>query len=325
MSLLEQMRISTRLIIAGLAVLLGLMVISGYTLMQIKTEAFDAHKSRIKDQIEVSKGIIGNYQKLEADRKLSREEAQLQAREALRSLRFGNGDYYFLYDFEARTLVTADPKAEGTVMLGKTDAKGFKLWDAFVEIGKGLGSGYVEYWFPRAGETEPKPKLAYVLAIPEWNWIVGTGVYVDDVDATINRAALRYSILSFVVLAVVMALGLLVSRSVVTQLGGEPQEVTENMRRIASGELGIEIILKKDDTSSLMFSLTQMQTKLINITSAIKDNASSLTGQVQDFDGVAKSYAETKSDTDLFNLNRVVKKLGKTADILGKSIARFRL
>ena len=321
----ERMRVSTRLVIAGLAVFLGLALIASYTLMQIRAEAIDAHSTRIKDLVESSKGIIGNYQKLEADKKLSRDEAQLQAKEALRSLRFGNDDYYFLYDFEGRALMVAgNPKIEGQVLLDKTDAGGFKLWQAIVEKGK-AGNGYFDYVFPRAGQTESKPKRGYVIGIPEWKWIVGTGVYIDDVDAAVKKAAFNYALLSVLVLVVVAILGVLVSRSIVNQLGGEPQDAADSMKKIASGDLGVEIALKKDDSNSLMASLKLMQMKLINITSAIQDNASTLTSQVQNFDGVAKSYAESKSVEDLSDLNRAVKKLGKTADILGKSISRFKL
>jgi methyl-accepting chemotaxis protein len=322
----ERMRVSARLLIAGFSVFLGLAVIASYTLMEIRSEAIDAHTTRIKDLVESSMGIVGNYQKLEADKKLSREEAQLQAKEALRTLRFGNDDYYFLYDFEGRALMVAgNPKIEGQVMLGKTDVKGFKLWDAFVAIAKGPGKGSVEYWFPRAGQTEPKPKLAYLSAIPEWQWIVGTGVYIDDVDAAVRKAAINYVVLSLIILAAAAALGVLVSRSIVNQLGGEPQEAADSMRRIAGGDLGIEITTKEDDDKSLMASLKLMQLKLVNITSTIQENASTLSSQVQSFDGVAKTYAESKSVEDLSDLNRAAKKLGKTADMLNKSISRFRL
>jgi hypothetical protein len=68
-----------------------------------------------------------------------------------------------------------------------------------------------------------------------------------------------------------------------------------------------------------------MQLKLKNITASIQDNTASLTEQVQVFDEVAKSYAESRSEDEFNALTRCVKKLGKTADILGKSIARFKM
>ncbi len=259
-----QMRVRTRLVVSGLIVLLGLVLSAGYTLWQIRTDALAAHDVRIRNIVEVSRGIVAHYQKLEAGQKLSREEAQLQAREALRSPRFGADDYFFIYDYEGRALMVAGaPKIEGQVMLGNTDKKGFKLWDRFVEIGKGPGQGYTDYWFPRAGQTEPKPKRAYLLNIPEWQWIIGTGVYVDDVDEMVKQAALRYGLLSFLILAVVAAVLVMVSRSIVMQLGGEPATAIALMSRAAAGDLTVDVQSTAkgsimDSAAAMLGSIRQM-------------------------------------------------------------------
>lgn len=321
----KRMRVSARLVVIGISVLVGLVLIAGYTLVQIKTEALAAHSERIKHLVEVSKGIVANFQKLEAQGLLSREDAQQQAKEALRSLRFGKNDYFFLYNYDGRGLMIAgSPKIEGQLMLGKTDAAGFLLWDALVARGK-EGGGYFDYVFPRAGQTVSKPKRGYVLGIPEWQWIVGTGVYVDDVDEAVNKAALRYGIASLLVMAVLALFSLRVSRSIVSQLGGEPQYAAECMRKIAGGDLGVDIVLAKDDNDSLMASLKVMQMKLKNITAAIQENSLALSERVQGFESVAKTYTGTRSDTDFISLRQAANKLGKTADVLDKSIARFKL
>jgi methyl-accepting chemotaxis protein len=321
----KRMRVSARLVVAGVAVFIGLTLISGYTLVQIRRDALTAHSERIKHLVEVSKGVIGNYQKLEAQKILSREDAQQLAKEALRSPRFGADDYFFIYDYDGRALMVAGkPSIEGEVMLGKTDAAGFKLWEALVAAGK-AGSGYFDYVFPRAGGTESQPKRGYVMGIPEWKWIVGTGVYIDDVNKAVNEAALRYGALSLLVLTALATISLFVSRSVISQLGGEPHDAAESMRKIANGDLGVEIVLAKDDNSSLMASLKVMQMKLKNITSAIQENATEMADKVRGFDAAATAYTETRTEEDMANLQRAVKKMGKTADILEKSISRFKL
>ena len=271
---LERMRVSSRLVFAGLAVFLSLAMIAGYTLVHIKSDALAAHSERIKDLVEASKGIIGNFQKLEADKTLTREEAQLQAKEALRSLRFGRDDYYFLYDFDGRAVMVAgNPKIEGQVLLDKTDAAGFKLWEAIVARGK-AGSGYFDYVFPRAGQTESKPKRGYVIGIPEWKWIVGTGVYVDDVDDAVKKAALSYALMSLLALAVVAVVGVLVSRSIVKQLGGEPGEAISLMSRVAAGDLTVEI--KSSSKGSILDSAGEMVHAIRRMVSEIGLSSSKL-------------------------------------------------
>ncbi len=286
---IERMRVSTRLLFAGLAVVLGLTLVGAYTVTKIRSEALTAHSDRIKNLVEVSTGIIGNYQKLEADKKLSREEAQLQAKEALRSPRFGNDDYYFIYDFDGRALMVAgNPKIEGQVLLDKTDAAGFKLWEALVARGKS-GQGYFDYVFPRAGQTESKPKRAYVIGIPEWQWIVGTGVYVDDVDEAVKKAALNYAWVSLLVFIVVGAVGFLVSRSIVKQLGGEPATAIDLMSRAAEGDLTVEV--HSPYKGSILDSAGVMVRSIRNMVTEISQNSTRLTQDTERISAASRDVA----------------------------------
>jgi len=272
---LERMRVSSRLIIAGIAVVVGLALITGYTVTQLRSDALVGHSERIKHLVEAARGLVGNYQKLEVDQKLTREEAQLQAKEALRSLRFANNDYFFIYDFDGRgVMVAGSPKIEGQVMLDKTDARGFKLWQAIVAAGK-AGSGYFDYVFPRAGQTVSKPKRGFVIGIPEWQWIVGTGVYVDDVDSAVSHAALKYGLMSLLVIGVVAAIAFRVSRSIVRQLGGEPATAIDLMSRAAAGDLTVEV--SSTAKGSILDSAGQMLLSIRHMVSEIGQRSARMT------------------------------------------------
>ena len=264
----EKMRVSVRLIVAGAAVLVGLTFLSGYTLFQIKRDALAAHSQRIKNIVEVAKGIVGNYQKLEADKVLTRAEAQEKAKEALRTPRFEGTDYYFLYDFTGKALMIPGSKLEGQNLMERKDINGFQFAKAFVENGK-AGAGYITYHFPRIGQdqTQAVPKLGYVAGIPEWEWIIGTGVYIDDVDATVKKAALSYGLISLVILAAVSAIAFLVSRSIVNQLGGEPTTAIDLMSRAAAGDLTVEVNSTSrgsilDSAGQMVRSIRQMVTEI---------------------------------------------------------------
>ena len=269
------MRVSARLLVAGIAVVAGLTVLAVNMMIETRTQALEAHNTRLKDLVETTTGVVRYYQKQEADKKLSREDAQLMAKEALRPLRFGNDDYYFIYDFEGRALMVAgNPKIEGQILLGKTDAKGFKLWDEIVAIGKGPGKGYLDYWFPRAGQQESKPKRGYLMAVPEWQWIIGTGVYVDDVDEAVKKATIADALLSLIILAVVGVVAFFVSRSIVKQLGGEPAEAIALMSRAATGDLTVDF--KSTAKGSILESAGQMTQSLRRMVADIGESSQRL-------------------------------------------------
>ena len=285
----ERMGVRARLTVAGVVVLVGLVVMAAYTLMQIRTDAMNAHSERIKHLVEVTTGIVADYQKLEAEKKMTREEAQAAAREALRTSRFNTNDYYFIYDFDGRAVMVAgSPKIEGEVMLGKADTKGFKLWDAIVAAGK-AGSGYIDYWFPRAGATEASPKRGYVIGIPEWKWIVGTGVYVDDVDAAVTRAAIRYALISLLILAVVSVVGVMVARSIVRQLGGEPAAAIDLMSRAAAGDLTVQV--NSSAKGSILDSAGQMLGSIRTMVSEINDSSARLSKGAESISTASREVA----------------------------------
>ncbi len=285
----ERMGVRARLTVAGVVVLVGLVVMAAYTLMQIRTDAMNAHSERIKHLVEVTTGIVADYQKLEAEKKMTREEAQAAAREALRTPRFNTNDYYFIYDFDGRAVMVAgSPKIEGEVMLGKADTKGFKLWDAIVAAGK-AGSGYIDYWFPRAGATEASPKRGYVIGIPEWKWIVGTGVYVDDVDAAVTRAAIRYALISLLILAVVSVVGVMVARSIVRQLGGEPAAAIDLMSRAAAGDLTVQV--NSSAKGSILDSAGQMLGSIRTMVSEINDSSARLSKGAESISTASREVA----------------------------------
>ena len=285
----ERMGVRARLTVAGVVVLVGLVVMAAYTLMQIRTDAMNAHSERIKHLVEVTTGIVADYQKLEAEKKMTREEAQAAAREALRTSRFNTNDYYFIYDFDGRAVMVAgNPKIEGEVMIGKEDKKGFKMWDAIVAAGKS-GSGYIDYWFPRAGATEPSPKRGYVIGIPEWKWIVGTGVYVDDVDAAVTRAAIRYALISLLILAVVSVVGIMVARSIVRQLGGEPAAAIDLMSRAAAGDLTVQV--NSSAKGSILDSAGQMLGSIRTMVSEINDSSARLSKGAESISTASREVA----------------------------------
>ncbi|MBS1208746.1 MAG: chemotaxis protein [Proteobacteria bacterium] len=290
---LENLHVRTRLTLVIAAALIGLLMLTAFALIESRSTILTGHQERIKHLVEVANGIVGNYQKLETAGKLSHAEAQQQAKDALINLRFANGDYFFIYDFDGNgVMVAGNQKIEGHNMLGKTDAAGFKLWDEFVSIAKGPGSGYINYVFPRgAGQTEALPKLAYVAAVPGWQWIIGTGVYVDDVNAALQREALRFALVALLAILLAGGIGALTARSIVRQLGGEPVQLKSIMQRAANGDLNTDFHDNGDPRSVL----AQLKSMLTGIGVLIRDiHATSL--QLNDNAGKVAQTAHQVSD-----------------------------
>ena len=122
-------------------------------------------------------------------------------------------------------------------MLDLRDADGKAMFEAFCEIARTQGGGFVHYNWVKPGAAEASPKISYVTRIPGWDWVIGTGIYVDDVDAVFQRKALQQAGIFGVVLMVVVGAALLVTRSVVRPLA----ELRGVMTRLSEGSIDVEI------------------------------------------------------------------------------------
>jgi HAMP domain-containing protein len=113
---------------------------------------------------------------------LSLADAQDIAGQMLFDFRYGAGDYFFAFTPEMVSIVEPNPTFRGD-MIDYRDANGKAFFQEFQQVALGPGAGYVDYVGTRVGEPEPSPKVSYVALYEPWDWVVGTGVYLDDIEA----------------------------------------------------------------------------------------------------------------------------------------------
>jgi len=125
--------------------------------------------------------VIGTGVYLETAEAQFKEDAKRQ----IGNLRFGPGgkDYFFILDTDAVIIMhPIKPELNGKNMMNFKDPKGKALFAEMVKVGESQTEGFVEYYWPKPGEDEPVQKLSYVKLFKEWGWIVGTGIYIDDIN-----------------------------------------------------------------------------------------------------------------------------------------------
>jgi methyl-accepting chemotaxis protein len=166
------------------------------------------------------------------------EEAQKRAAKQISTLRYGNGDYFWINDMFPRMVMhPTKPELNGRDLSQMQDPNGKRLFAAFVETVKTEGRGFVEYDWPKPGAEKPQPKLSFVAGFEPWGWIIGTGVYVDDLQAQIWSAAKRSLLAALVALAVTLP----VSIFIISRLSGVVRKMTWAMKKLAAGDLNVEL------------------------------------------------------------------------------------
>jgi len=141
---------------------------------------------RYKEQLKNLTGIvishINAYYDLFESGILSEEQAKRFAAESVRKLKFGNNDYFFIYDMKGMNISHPDPNLYKHDLSRFRDVKGKYAVRDLIEIAKKEGAGFCSFWYIRLGEKIPVEKLSYVEHYKNWNWFIGTGVYIDDIE-----------------------------------------------------------------------------------------------------------------------------------------------
>ncbi|MCB1931368.1 MAG: cache domain-containing protein [Candidatus Accumulibacter sp.] len=270
--------IKTRFIIVLAVAVLGLAALGLYSLKNLRDNLLDDRKDKIHVLVEVAGGVIARFHELARSGALSEDEAKKQALETLRQMRYANGEYFFVLDTQHSFVMhAAKPALEGKNAADLRDPSGklFVQELVSVAVGKEQG-GIVEYSFAKAGSDKPVPKVSYAAQFKPWGWVIGTGIYLDDVDLVFRSEAVNSLIIIALVIAILAGVALWIGRSVLRQLGGEPSEASAIALRIAGGDLGQEMHTDRLVKGSLMHSIAQMQSRLRDIIAEIGQLASAL-------------------------------------------------
>lgn len=149
----------------------------------------------LSEKVEIAIKIIEAHYALsqkEMNEGKSKEEAtklnQDKAKEAIKKLRFGVDGYFWINDFAPKMVMhPTNPALDGKDLSASKDPNGKFLFNEFVSVVNKEGKGVVDYMWPKPGFEKPQPKISFVSGFKEWGWIVGTGVYVDDIDALLAK------------------------------------------------------------------------------------------------------------------------------------------
>lgn len=318
------MKLSTRLAIIVLCSTLGTLVLLLLNMQSLRNALLHERQDQITTTLNLAAKQVQVYIDLEKLGKLSRAEAQSRAKEAISGLRSNDDTYVFVRDLVGTTLVHPDPRKEGVVDPGSKMADGRTTLQVYLDALSQKNSAVVEIMTKRPGGDRDLLKLNGVYKIPEWGWILGFGLFADDIEQAFWQNMIRFLLIAAVIFVFITFIAIVMARKIYLRLGGEPAYAADMAKAIANGNLAADIKVNTKDNDSLMASLKVMQMKLKNIVGAIQDNASTLNEQVHTFETNAQLYSESKDEGALADLLRIVKKLSRTADVLNKSVSRFK-
>ena len=287
---LENLRVSTRMRLLVALALLGLVALCAVSLANLRSSLMDDRKLQTKYLVESAQGVIEHFYKQSQAGTLAEADARKGATETLRAMRYAGNNYLFVVDNKSTyVLLPPKPEKEGTDASGLKDSNGKVIIQELVKAAL-AGGGFVDYLYPKAGETDPQPKLSYAAPFAPWGWVLGTGIYVDDVDREFRSIATILGGISATLLLVLGLFGWRVSASVTSQLGGEPREATAVMQRAAGGDLTTH--LGNAPNGSMLAALGSMIGALRTMMGEINSGANQLVSNADHISRVSSQVAD---------------------------------
>jgi methyl-accepting chemotaxis protein len=273
--MLGNLKMSMKLQAMVAVAVVGIVAVAVMGLLTLKSNLVEDRKAKIRDLVLVTKQMLDLDYQNSLKSGLNEEDARARAKTIVAGLRFGDNDYFFAVNSQGINQAHPNPKFEGTSLWDKQDSKGRYFTRELIEVAH-KGGGFVSYDFPRATGEEPLDKISYSVVFEPFDWTIGSGVYLNDVDAIFWAQAERTGLTIMVVLAMAVVASMLLSRSIAQPLAS----ITALMRQLAEGNKAIVVTYaaRRDEIGGLARSLEVFRDHALRLDAAEQERRSAEAG-----------------------------------------------
>jgi methyl-accepting chemotaxis protein len=263
---LTTMTLNKKLALSIVVLWTGLLMISCFGAWHSRAQLITDRHEQLKQLVEEASSIARHFYDLSQKGSISEDDAKKQALLVISSLRFGSDGYVTISDSRLRNIMhPMQPSLANRDMSSFVDAAGNHMFMDIVQAGNKAGGGFFRYVWTRPGGKAAVPKTGYSLHFEPWDWYVVTGVYMDDVEHAFFSDLLQWLTITILLGGAATLIMSLVLRSVRSTLGGDLEVTLGYAQRMAAGDLATAISVTASDRHSLLRSLHDMQTRLIEM------------------------------------------------------------
>jgi signal transduction histidine kinase len=184
----------------------------GIALPVFKHNLLAQKKALISAEVQTAISLLKHYEQLVVSGKLSLEQGQQFAKDQIREIRYGfeGKGYFWINDTQPVMIMHPRlPRLEGKNLYSFTDSEGRYLFQEFVVLSQEGNGGYIQYYWKWQRESARIiPKLSYVQLFKPWGWIVGTGVFFEEINDEIAQLTKGLLCLSVAIITVTLLLSL---------------------------------------------------------------------------------------------------------------------
>ncbi len=290
---LKKMKIRTKLwLIAGLAIL-GLAATMAASIYRLDTTLIGEKELKTRHLVETAYGVMEHFYNLSRTGGMSENEAKIAAMSVIKSVRYDENGYFWINDMHPTMIMHPDKtELEGKDLSDYKDTNGKRLFVEVVETVKNKGAGFVYYYWQKPGLQQPVRKLSYVKGFAPWGWVIGSGIYLDDVDQLFHAGIRQDIFILFLIAALFGVTAWLISASIISPMGAEPSYVTGIIREVAGGNLSLSIDASEKNSDSLLGVVKNMVGSLNGMVGKVGNAAADLSLISGNLTGAAERVTE---------------------------------
>lgn len=253
-----------------------------------REQMLNTYDLNIKEQVETAISVLDEVYNQYKNGKITLDEAKTEGAALLRNMRYGKEGYFWADTSDGTNVVMLGRNIEGTNRYESKDANGTLFIKEIIENGKNAEGGYTEYYFPKEGETEALAKRAYSKYYEPFDWVIGTGNYIDTIDGAIemeseiiSKMVLDKMKMLIVLVVVFIAIAVIIGWIVGKKISNPILKITDLVNKTAKLDLAydksFEVIKNyTDETGVMAKAVIDLRAELRNIVTDLRTHSESL-------------------------------------------------
>ncbi len=275
---IKNISIKKKLLLIVSMALIGMVVLQGVALFNLKHNLLEDRQVKTRNLVEAAYSVLAYYQQQQSDGLMTASDAQLAAKRTIYNMRYDDGQYFWINDMQMQMVMhPIKPELDGKDVSRTEDSNGKAIFADMVRIVRSEGEGFVDYLWAKPGMKDPVEKISFVKGFEPWDWVIGSGIYIDDVETIFQENVVNYSLILIVILALISTMSWLVATAVT-----KPVAMLHKVMRDVSANSDLSLLANidgKDEIAQMAVSFNDMLTifkeSILQVSSVVSQLASS--------------------------------------------------
>ncbi len=275
---IKNISIKKKLLLIVSMALIGMVVLQGVALFNLKHNLLEDRQVKTRNLVEAAYSVLAYYQQQQSNGLMTASDAQLAAKRTIYNMRYDDGQYFWINDMQMQMVMhPIKPELDGNDVSRTEDSNGKAIFADMVRTVRSEGEGFVDYLWAKPGMKDPVEKISFVKGFEPWDWVIGSGIYIDDVETIFQENVVNYSLILIVILALISTMSWLVATAVT-----KPVAMLHKVMRDVSANSDLSLLANidgKDEIAQMAVSFNDMLTifkeSILQVSSVVSQLASS--------------------------------------------------